>query len=172
MSARIRLLEPADAAELAALVRANRDFLAPYDPVRPDSHYTESGQRRRIAELRAQHGHGTCAPFAIVDDDGSIAGCVTLSGIVRGPLQSASLGYWVAEDRNGRGLAAAAVATTVGLAFQELALHRVEAGTLVDNVRSQRVLARNGFERYGLAPRYLKIAGRWRDHVLFQRLNE
>ena len=43
--------------------------------------------------------------------------------------------------------------------------------TSLGNVASQAVLARNGFERYGLAPRYLRIAGRWQDHVLFQVLN-
>ena len=56
-------------------------------------------------------------------------------------------------------------------AFGELGLHRVEAGTLVHNRASQRVLERNGFVRYGLAPQYLRIAGRWQDHVLFQVLN-
>jgi hypothetical protein len=30
------------------------------------------------------------------------------------------------------------------------------------------VLERNGFVRIGVAPSYLKIAGRWQDHVLFQ----
>jgi ribosomal-protein-alanine N-acetyltransferase len=53
-----------------------------------------------------------------------------------------------------------------------LRLHRAEAGTLVHNIGSQRVLERNGFARYGLAPKYLRIAGRWQDHVLFQRINE
>jgi ribosomal-protein-alanine N-acetyltransferase len=46
----------------------------------------------------------------------------------------------------------------------------VEASTLRQNVRSQRVLERNGFVRFGLAPQYLKIAGRWQDHVLWQRV--
>ena len=59
----------------------------------------------------------------------------------------------------------------LALAFGELGLHRVEAGTLLHNVRSQRVLERNGFVRFGLAPRYLRIEGRWQDHVLFQVLN-
>ncbi len=61
-------------------------------------------------------------------------------------------------------------AEVLGLAFGELGLHRVEAATLVDNHRSQAVLARNGFTRIGFAPRYLMIAGRWQDHLLFQRL--
>jgi ribosomal-protein-alanine N-acetyltransferase len=59
----------------------------------------------------------------------------------------------------------------VRLAFEELRLHRVEAGTLVHDTASQRVLGRNGFVRYGLAPQYLHIAGRWQDHVLFQVLS-
>jgi ribosomal-protein-alanine N-acetyltransferase len=42
----------------------------------------------------------------------------------------------------------------------------------VDNVASQRVLEKNRFTRIGLAPRYLRIAGSWRDHVLLQRTVE
>jgi [ribosomal protein S5]-alanine N-acetyltransferase len=58
------------------------------------------------------------------------------------------------------------------VAFGELGLHRVEAGTLVDNVGSQRVLEKNRFTRIGLAPRYLHIGGAWRDHLLYQRTVE
>ena len=46
----------------------------------------------------------------------------------------------------------------------------VEAGTLVDNHASQRVLEKNGFERFGLARKLLKINGEWRDHILFERI--
>jgi limonene-1,2-epoxide hydrolase len=58
----------------------------------------------------------------------------------------------------------------IDVAFAELGLHRIEAGTLPHNARSQAVLERNGFVRFGLAPAYLKIAGRWQDHVLYQAL--
>ena len=105
-------------------------------------------------------------------DDGEPAGVVGLSNIVRGPRQSAILSYWVDEPRNGRGLATRAVAAVVDIAFGELHLHRVEAGTLPDNFASQRVLEKNGFERYGLARSFLLIAGEWRDHVLFERIAE
>lgn len=59
---------------------------------------------------------------------------------------------------------------SVRLAFASLDLHRVQGEVVTDNHRSQRVLERNGFERYGLAPSYLKIAGQWQDCVLFQRI--
>ncbi len=39
------------------------------------------------------------------------------------------------------------------------------------NVASQRVLERNGFVRFGVTPKYLKIAGCWQDDVLYQVLN-
>jgi ribosomal-protein-alanine N-acetyltransferase len=101
-----------------------------------------------------------------------MGGRLALTNIARGPFQSCQLGYWVAAEVNGRGVATAAVARIVRVAFGELGLHRIEAGTLVHNAASQRVLERNGFRRYGLAPRYLKIAGDWQDHVLYQLLAE
>jgi [ribosomal protein S5]-alanine N-acetyltransferase len=157
----IRPLRSEDAAELAALLVANRDFLAPYEPLRDERFFTAEGQRERIEA-------GGLQSFAILSQM-RIAGTVTLSNIVYGPFRSASLGYWVAEDLNGRGLATTGVGETVEIAFGELGLHRLEAATLVDNIASQRVLEKNGFERIGLARRYLQIAGAWRDHLLFQR---
>lgn len=60
----------------------------------------------------------------------------------------------------------------VRTAFDELRLHRVQAETPLHNVRSQRVLRRNGFRRIGVAPAYLNIAGRWQDHILYQVIND
>jgi ribosomal-protein-alanine N-acetyltransferase len=91
---------------------------------------------------------------------------------VRRSFQSANVGYWVAGERNGRGVATAAVAAACQFAFGELELHRLEAGTLLHNVGSQIVLDRNGFRAFGVAPGYLRIAGAWCDHVLFQRTSE
>jgi ribosomal-protein-alanine N-acetyltransferase len=164
-----RLLRTADAGELADLLTANRTFLSPWEPFRPEDYFTAEGQRGYLESLQHQTADGTAYPLAITDG-GRICGRITLSNIIRGPFQSASLGYWVAEQANGRGLASAAVAEVCRLAFGELRLHRIEAGTQLHNAASQRVLQRNGFERYGLAPRYLRINGGWRDHVLFQLL--
>jgi ribosomal-protein-alanine N-acetyltransferase len=107
----------------------------------------------------------------ILNEEGEVTGRITLDAITFGAFQSCTIGYWVALENNGRGLATAAVARMVQIAFDELGLHRIEAGTLLDNLRSQRVLATNGFIQYGLAPQFIKIAGRWQDHLLFQLLN-
>ena len=157
----IRRLTVEDAGELAAVLGENREFLAGSSPINAEGFFTVAGQRARIER-------GGSERFAILDG-GRIAGTVSLSNIVPDPLQSATLGYWVTERATGRGLATRAVGELIGIAFEELGLHRIEAGTLVDNIPSQRVLEKNGFERIGLARRYLQIAGEWRDHLLFQR---
>jgi ribosomal-protein-alanine N-acetyltransferase len=157
-----------DVAELTRLVRANREFLAPWEPVRDEEFFTEDAQRELI---RAALDSPASGPH-VIELDGRIVGRINLNSIVRGPFQSSSLGYWVSQDVNGRGVATAAVAGMLRIAFGQFGLHRVEAGTLVHNTGSQRVLERNGFERFGLAPRYLAIAGQWQDHILFQQLNE
>ncbi|NMM15930.1 MAG: GNAT family N-acetyltransferase [Cellulomonas sp.] len=159
-----------DAPVIAELVRANREFLAPWEPIRPEGYATVDGQREVIRAALEQHEQGSTLPHVIVDDSGCVIGRITLNGITRGPFQSCSLGYWLSAAENGRGLATAAVHDMMRLAFEELGLHRVEAGTLLHNVRSQRVLERNGFVRFGVAPAYLKIAGAWQDHILFQVL--
>jgi ribosomal-protein-alanine N-acetyltransferase len=139
----------------------NREFLAPFEPLRDEEFFTDDGQRERI------ESDGSYS-FAILAGS-RIAGAVTMSNIVYGPFQSATLGYWVAERLSGRGVATRAVGEVIEIAFGELGLHRLEAATLVDNLPSQRVLEKNGFELIGLARRYLQVAGEWRDHLLFQR---
>jgi ribosomal-protein-alanine N-acetyltransferase len=160
----IRRLTPGDAEALAGLLLANRESHAPFEPDRPDDFYTTRAQRERIKS--AEHLYG------IVDEDGELAGTVALSNLSRGPFRSATVGYWVDDARRGRGLATGAVLAVAELAFGDLALHRLEAATLVDNLASQRVLEKARFTRIGLAPRYLHIAGAWRDHLLFQRTVE
>jgi ribosomal-protein-alanine N-acetyltransferase len=167
-----RPLRADDAEMLANLLLLNREFMAAYEPVRDDEYYTVEGQRKDLGRLLERAGRGDCVPLVILDDDGEPVGRITINNIVRGALQSGAVGYWVSHHANGRGLATRAVAEVREIGFHELGLHRLEACTLVDNVGSQRVLERNGFERYGMTPRYLNIAGAWRDHLMFHTLNE
>ena len=167
----IRPLEPPDAELLASLLVENREFMSPFDPVRPDGFYTVGGQRRELEALVRERAQDRRYRFLISTGE-QPAGVISVSNVIRGPFQNANLGYWVAESLNGRGIATAAVGLAVEWAFGTARLHRVEAGTLVDNVRSQAVLRRNGFSQIGLSRRYLHIGGEWRDHLLFARTVE
>ena len=170
MTIAVRLITEADTVELTHLLCRNAEFLAPWEPRRSDEHWTESRQRQLIMDALARHDAGIAVPL-VITVEGVIVGQVNVSNIVGGVFQSAHLGYWVTQDRNGRGVASRAVAATINLAFEEYGLHRLEAATLLHNSRSQRVLRRNGFTEIGVAPHYLRIAGEWQDHLLFQRLS-
>jgi len=161
----------ADAAELSQLYRKNREFLRPWEPIRDEDFFTQEGQEARLALTEAGRAAGV-ENRCVIFDGAELLGMISLTAIERGPVQSAHLGYWVAQAANGRGVATAAVAAVLGLAFGRMGLHRIQAGTLVHNTGSQKVLLRNGFEQIGLARRYLKIAGEWQDHILFQRLTD
>lgn len=167
-----RLLEEPDAAALADVLVRTRAFLEPWEPTRPGHYFTLPGQQEAVADSLRRHADGAMLPFVILDDSGVVVGRVNLNNIVRGAFQSASVGYWLAEEANGHGLATRAVADVVAVAFTRLGLHRVEAGTIPDNTRSQAVLQRNGFTQFGYAPRYLQINGVYTDHLLFQKLAE
>ncbi|MFD6053923.1 GNAT family N-acetyltransferase [Agromyces sp. NPDC060279] len=179
----LRAIAPGDGAPLAAAYERNRAHLAPWEPERTPEFFSASVQEREVAASLRRLAEGTAIPLVLVErgdragggDGGGepagerIVGRVNLSDLVRGVFQNAHLGYWIDAERQGRGLATAAVGGALHFA-RRAGLHRVQAGTLVHNAASQTVLERNGFTRIGLAPRYLRIAGEWQDHVLFQRL--
>ena len=165
-----RIVSVDDAALLAATLRENREFLAPWEPLRSESYFTVEAQRAALERALDAYARESMVPLVILDN-GQIAGRITINGITRGAFQSASIGYWVSQQHNGRGLATAAVADAMTIAFGELGLHRLQAETLLHNTASQRVLTRNGFRPFGIAPAYLKIAGKWQDHVLFHAFN-
>jgi ribosomal-protein-alanine N-acetyltransferase len=163
----VRLLHPGDAANLSEAYVRNREHLAPWEPVRNEEFFTPWHQLNIIHDRLAQHAIGQEMPWILLAGD-RVIGAVTLTGIVRGPFLSANLGYWVDRDFTGQGIGAAAVKFAVDHARTELGLHRVQAATLIHNRASRKVLQRTGFQEIGIAPHYLKIAGRWQDHLLHQ----
>jgi ribosomal-protein-alanine N-acetyltransferase len=170
----LRPIRHDDAPAVAAAYVANRAHLAPWEPVRTEAFFTVPWWRAEIDRVLEATAAGTMAAF-ILERDGAghtseVIGRFTLTGIEHGVFQNSRLGYWVAADAEGRGLASAAVGALVATARDDLGLHRMEASTLTHNLGSQRVLERNGFERIGTAPEYLRIAGWWQDHHLYQRI--
>ncbi len=164
---RLRRVGPGDAAGMLRLHLDNGDFFRPWEPERPPEFFTLERQRELIEREIADRRMGAREVFAIRDGSGEIVGRIAINDIIRGVFHNAHLGYDIAEAVNGRGYATEAVQLTVTFAFRELALHRVQAATMLANIRSQRVLEKAGFRREGLALRYLRIAGNWEDHHIF-----
>ena len=163
-----------DAGEWSRLRLANQDWLSRWEPsggMPWGERHTPAAYRamRRVVARRARQG--TSLPFAI-RVDGRLAGQVTLDNIVRGALRSGYLGYWIDRAVAGRGIASLAVALVCDHAFGAGGLHRLQADIRPENLPSQRLVARLGFQREGLLRRYLDIDGDWRDHIAYALLAE
>ncbi len=167
----LRPPQPADWADWARLRAESREFLTPWEPTWSADELTRNAFRRRLRRYArdARDGFGF-AFFVFSRDQEALLGGLTLSNIRRGVTQSASLGYWMGKAHAGRGIMSEAVCALLPFAFDELRLHRVEAACLPENERSKGVLRRAGFSEEGYARQYLRIDGRWQDHVLFAML--
>jgi [ribosomal protein S5]-alanine N-acetyltransferase len=129
-----------------AFERANRAYFAASISDRGDEFF-EQFTERHSAMLAEQEG-GTCAFHVLVGDDGSILGRFNLFNIEDG---TAELGYRVAQDVAGRGVATATVRELCRLAAAQYGLRMLKAGTTHGNVASQKVLTKAGFVPVGPA---------------------
>jgi [ribosomal protein S5]-alanine N-acetyltransferase len=103
--------------------------------------------------------------FLVCDrSSNQIVGVVNLNNIVRGCFHSAYLGYYIGAAFAGRGYMTEALALVAQYAFTEMRLHRLEANIQPDNIASIAVARKCGFHKEGFSPRYLQVAGEWRDH--------
>lgn len=102
--------------------------------------------------------------FWILTETGEIAGVANISEIVRGRFRSGYLSYYAFAPHSGRGYMTQGIRAVLAKAFRSLGLHRLEANIQPGNESSRRLVQRLGFRLEGYSPRYLKIAGRWRDH--------
>lgn len=79
----------------------------------------------------------------------------------------AELGYELAPRHWGQGYASEATRAMLGLAFQELGLHRVWGECVAENVASRRVMERLGMHLEGRLREVRWIKGRWQDHLVY-----
>lgn len=173
---RVRPLWEIDRNEFLRVHELSADFFRPWTPDLPDGETPEGRFRRSLDEARTGAAHGSHASLVGVLEDGKIAGFFTLYGIFRGAFQSAYAGWGVSIDQAGKGYGTEGVTALLDLAFAPpptgLGLHRVQANMLPSNEASRRLAEKVGFREEGLAVRYLRIAGEWRDHVMYARTAE
>jgi ribosomal-protein-alanine N-acetyltransferase len=112
---------------------------------------------------RSRREDHACFLVRRVDDD-AIVGAININQIIRGFFHSGYLGYYGFRPHDGQGFMGEAMELVLRHAFTKMKLHRLEANIQPSNRASIALVRRCGFRKEGLSPRYLKIAGRWRDH--------
>ena len=168
----IRQLEFSDAEDLLKLEVENRDFFQLYSPLKDEKFYTIDGQVERIEKNVLLTKQDSVYSFGIfLTDSKQLIGNVTLSEVARGNYQSCWVGYYLDRKHNGKGYMTKAVKLVVDYGFNELKLHRIEAGVMPHNIRSIKVLEKAGFHKEGIAIENVKINGRWENHQTLAIVN-
>jgi len=149
-------------------VRArNAAWLRPWEAtVPPGDASVPKTFRGLVRDLRRQARESRALPFAVTVDE-EFAGQLTVTNIVGGSAQFASMGYWIDMKHAGQGFIPTAVAMACDHCLFEVGLHRIEIAIRPENSASLRVVEKLGFREIGYAPNYLHIDGAWRDHRLF-----
>lgn len=168
----LRPIRYRDRREWSELRARNNTWLAPWEASNPVPGGGLPDYRQMVRSLKAQAAQATALPFVIAvrtpgAADPVIAGQLTVSSILWGSAMTATLGYWVDQDRAGQGIAPTAVAMATDYCFRTLGLHRMEINIRPENGPSLRVVEKLGFRDEGYRPRFLHINGRWADHRAF-----
>ena len=164
------LLRPIEFSDQAAWTQrraANEEWLQPWEAtVPPGGGERPSSYRDLVKRLHRGAKDGTTMPF-VIEVAGEFAGQVTVSNVVRGSAQFASIGYWIGREFAGHGYVPRAVAMVVDHCFVAAGLHRIEICVRPENSNSLRVVEKLGLHEVGFAPGYLHIDGAWRDHRVY-----
>lgn len=167
----LRVPEMADYESWAALRLESRAFLVPWEPAWPQDDLTRTAFRSRVKRYIRNIESDSAYPFFLFRaHDDRLMGAITLSNVRRGVAQAGSVGYWIGSPFVRQGYMTSALTALMPFALGHLHLHRIEAACLPVNQASIRLLTKCEFRQEGLARRYLKINGRWEDHLLFARL--
>jgi ribosomal-protein-alanine N-acetyltransferase len=143
------------------LRRRSTSFLKRWEPSRPTG---LDASASFAAWLRGSRGGRNERLLICHLESAAMLGAISLNGIIRGPAQSAFLGYWIGAPHARQGYMTEALQLALRHAFTTLGLHRVEANIMPANRASVALVSRAGFTREGYSPGYLKIAGHWEDH--------
>ncbi|PFN99658.1 RimJ/RimL family protein N-acetyltransferase [Bacillus sp. AFS076308] len=160
-----------DSEALLDLLIRNRSFFEKFSMERSRDFYTRESQSKRIEQFEEDRKTDLAYNFGIFKHDNSLIGTINLFQVLRGSLQSAFIGYFLDEQHNGKGYMTEAVRHVVDYAFNELKLHRTEAGVMPHNIGSIRVLEKSDFHKEGFAVKNVKINGKWEDHQVLAIIN-
>lgn len=163
----LRLLDESQADLLFDYVNEEKDFLAPWEPLRNDAYYSMETCQLRVREMRRDFLEDkSCVLCLLNEDENRMLAYSNYSNIVRGVFQACNLGYSLRQKEQGKGLMNEMLKAGIHYMNKEQHIERIQAGYMPRNARSAAVLSRLGFEKEGMARDYLKINGRWEDHIL------
>jgi ribosomal-protein-alanine N-acetyltransferase len=147
--------------------KKNKLYLQPWEPLWSINELERSSFVKRVRMFeRLSHNDQAYSFLIYKSDNEDFIGEVNISNVLRGIIQSCTIGYWIAKDCEGKGMMSESLELVKEFIFNELKLHRIEAACLPHNIPSLKLLLKNGFIKEGTARKLLKINDKWQDHTV------
>lgn len=162
-------------------VRAeNKEWLSPWEASLPSSpvgapaseFLTKRPSFYSMVRALNHEAHAGRSYSFMIWHDKNFIGQITLGGVIYGALRGGHIGYWIDKNYAGRGFTTEAVNVVTSFAFDALGLHRIEINIRPENAASIRVAEKAGYRFEGDRSEFLHIAGAWRDHKSFVKVND
>jgi ribosomal-protein-alanine N-acetyltransferase len=171
----LRPLEESYAQPVLDYYVRNATLLEPWEPGRCETFYTLDFHRMQLKCERIAMEEGRMLRLWLFKKEDLLyqqpIGTVAFNNIIRGAFLSCHLGYKLDIAYINQGYITEALQTAIEFIFTEYGLHRIEANIMPVNKRSLRVVEKLGFIKEGTACQYLKINGKWEDHIHMVLLN-
>ncbi|CAH0117918.1 MULTISPECIES: GNAT family N-acetyltransferase [unclassified Paenibacillus] len=166
-SLELKLLEWKHAPELFQLTERNRDYLREWLPWVDITRSEEDSKQfiSMVLEQFAQNRGFQCGIFY----EGRLAGCIGFHRI-DWTNRKTSIGYWLDEQAQGKGIMADSCRRLLDYAFEELNLNRVEIRAGVGNAKSRAIPERLGFQLEGVCRQEEWVNDRFVDHAVYAML--
>lgn len=170
----LKILDMSRAEQVLDYYIRNKEFLEEWEAVKSERFYTKACQEILLEKDLEDFNNKTSLRLWIYKKDQSnkIIGTMAFTNIVRGVFLSCFLGYKLDKDEINQGYMTEAVQKGIRIMFEEQGLHRIEANIMPKNLRSRKVAEKLEFYNEGMARKYLKINGKWEDHIHMVLLNE
>ena len=161
-----------DALKWQKLRLSSKSFLSPWEPKWDAASCSRRTFMRYLKNSSYLANMDRAYSFLIFKEaDNDLIGGINIFNVRRGVSQSASIGYWIGRKFSRKGYMYEALTVLLPSLFIDLRLNRIEAAILKDNNPSKGLLKKIGFTEEGVCRSYLKIDGRWQDHILFSLLS-
>jgi ribosomal-protein-serine acetyltransferase len=165
----LRLISESYADELYSVVKQNILHLQKWLPWATDEYSIETA--KDFIKMNLNGFAKNEFPSFFIFYENKLVGGIGFNNVNKSD-QNAEVGYWLNEDSQGIGIVSKCCREIINLGFNELNLNRIVIKCATENVKSQAIPERLGFQKEGIARKTAKLHGEFISLIVYSMLKE
>lgn len=170
----LKVLNPNQALQVLNFYERNKDFFECWEPERIHNFYTKQFQSATLNYEYNEMIKSRYLRYWIFErkNPSTIIGTISFHTLLRGAMQSCTMGYKIDKIYCNQGYATEAIYGCLPIIFKDYGLHRIEAFVHPDNAASKHLLEKIGFYNEGIAHSCVFLNGKWHDHYRYALIDD